>query len=136
MSNFLNHHTEYQHKLRYYLLVVSLFFSSVLFSQINTGDDFQKKCSVDYKTTQYPGIPKLISPAAMLEIAKKNFKQQGFEITISGLTVDNNLKQIYTVFNKITGAGEQSGKMEIIEIDAYTGTVIKLFDGFYGLMIR
>jgi hypothetical protein len=82
-----------------------------------------------------------ISIDTALTIAKANFKQKGFEITTPELAYNDKLKQYtFTTYNKLTKilnqAGKDSGEMEIVEINASTGGIERIYNGYYGLIIR
>ena len=82
-----------------------------------------------------------ISVDTALTIAKANFKQKGFEITTPELAYNDKLKQyIFTTYNKLTKilnqGGKDSGEMEIVEINALTGGIERIYNGYYGLLIR
>ena len=82
-----------------------------------------------------------ISIDTALTIAKANFKQKGFEITTPELSYNDKLKQYtFTTRNKLTKilnqAGKDSGEMEIVEINASTGGIERIYNGYYGLIIR
>ena len=82
-----------------------------------------------------------ISIDSALTIAKANFKQKGFEITTPQLSYNDKLKQYtFTIHNKLTKilnqAGKDSGEMEIVEINASTGGIERVYNGYYGLIIR
>ena len=82
-----------------------------------------------------------ISIDTALTIAKANFKQKGFEITTPDLAYNDKLKQYtFTTYNKLTKilnqAGKDSGEMEIVEINASTGGIERIYNGYYGLIIR
>ncbi len=84
---------------------------------------------------------KFISLDTALVIAKRNFKQKGFEISIPDLSYNQKSKQYtYTITNKLTKglneAGKDSGEIEIIEINAMTGNIERVDKGYYGLIIR
>lgn len=74
-------------------------------------------------------------------IIEKSFKQKGFEISKPILTFDENKeKYIFYSTNKLTiqknANGKDSGEMEIIEIDALNGEVLRLEKSYYGVLIR
>lgn len=82
-----------------------------------------------------------ISIDTALTIAKANFKQKGFEITTPELAYNDKLKQYtFTAYNKLTKilnqAGKESGEMEIVEINASSGRIECIYNGYYGLIIR
>lgn len=82
-----------------------------------------------------------ISIDTALTIAKANFKQKGIEITMPELFYNDKLKQYtFTTYNKLTKilnqAGKDSGEMEIVEINASTGRIERIYNGYYGLIIR
>ena len=75
------------------------------------------------------------------EIARKSFKENGFEISKPKLTFDEkSSKYLYYSINKVTKTknenGQDAGETEIIGIDAITGEVVSLQKGYYGLIIR
>ena len=75
------------------------------------------------------------------KIAVKSFKEKGFEISIPILTFDEKKgKYIYYSTNKLTkhknANGKDCGEMEIIEIDALNGEVLRLEKSYYGMIIR
>ena len=75
------------------------------------------------------------------KIAVKSFKEKGFEISKPILTFDEKKgKYIYYSTNKLTkhknANGKDCGEMEIIEIDALNGEVLRLEKSYYGIIIR
>ena len=85
--------------------------------------------------------PDFISIDTALEIAKTNFRKNGIEITTPELAYNKKLKQYtFTTYNKLTKilnqAGKDSGEMEIVEINASTGGLECIYNGYYGLIIR
>lgn len=82
-----------------------------------------------------------ISADSVLIVAKASFKEKGFEITTPELSYHKQFKKyMYAVYNKLTKffntAGGDNGEMEIIEIDAITGKIERIYKGYYRLMIR
>jgi hypothetical protein len=74
-------------------------------------------------------------------IAVKSFKEKGFEISKPILTFDEKKgKYIYYSTNKLTklknAYGKDCGEIEIIEIDALNGEILRLEKSFYGIIIR
>lgn len=75
------------------------------------------------------------------KIAVKSFKEKGFEISKPILTFDEKKgKYIFYSTNKLTkyinANGKDCGEMEIIEIDALNGEVLRLEKSYYGMIIR
>jgi hypothetical protein len=75
------------------------------------------------------------------KISVKSFKEKGFEISKPILTFDEKKgKYIYSLTNKLTklrnANGKDCGEIEIIDIDALTGEVLRLEKSYYGVIIR
>lgn len=76
-----------------------------------------------------------ISKNAAKEMALKVFSKKG-NITEPKLEyIKKNEKYVYTVTNKTTGLGNQKiTEMEIVEIDVFTGKLLKRYDSYNGLI--
>ncbi|WP_225000374.1 PepSY domain-containing protein [Cesiribacter sp. SM1] len=94
-----------------------------------------------------PDFVKKKNPSTFLEkerasrIAQDSFKENGVRATEPELRFEQKYgKYIYQINNILTSTispgGQETGQMEIAEVDAETGEVLAVYNGVYGLIIR